>query len=96
MVHVSAMAVARRDSPVHAKRTNRRGGPMQGTIQAVQAYDLHGLLYYHLRYVIDGEQQPREARLSHDMAYPDPRPGDRVEVHALLGIVDQIRRLEGS
>ena len=58
---------------------------MQGTIQAVQAYDLHGLLYYHLRYVIDGEQQPREARLSHDMAYP-----------ALLGIADQIRRLEGS
>ena len=69
---------------------------MQGTIQAVQAYDLHGPLYYHLRYVIDGEQQPREARLSHDMAYPDPRPGDRVEVHALLGIADKIRRLEGS
>ena len=45
---------------------------MQGTIQAVQAYDLHGLLYYHLRYVIDGEQQPREARLSHDMAYAVP------------------------
>ena len=69
---------------------------MQATIQAVQAYDLHGVLYYRLRYVIDGEQQPRDARLSHDMAYAEPQPGDRVEVHALLGIADQIRRIEGS
>ena len=69
---------------------------MQATIQAVQPYELHGVLYYQLRYVMDGEQQPRDARLSHDMAYAEPQPGDRVEVHALLGIVDQIRRLEGS
>ena len=68
---------------------------MQATIQAVQPYDLHGVPYYHLRYVIDGEQQPRDARLSYDMAYADPQPGDRVEVHALLGIADQIRRLGG-
>ncbi len=69
---------------------------MQATIQAVQPYQLHGVLYYQLRYVVDGQQQPRDARLSHDMAYADPQPGDRVEVHALLGIVDRIRRLEGS
>lgn len=69
---------------------------MQATIQAVQPYDLHGVLYYHLRYVIDGEHEPHDARLSHDMAYTDPQPGDRVEVHSLLGITDQIRRLGGS
>jgi hypothetical protein len=67
---------------------------MQATIQAVQPYELHGILYYRLLYVVDGEQQLREARLSHDMAYPDPDAGHRVDVHAILGIVDRVTRLE--
>lgn len=67
---------------------------MQGTIQAVQPYELHGTLYYRLSYILDGEEQVRDARLSHDMAYLDPQPGDRVDVHALLGIVDGVRRLQ--
>ena len=67
---------------------------MQATIQAAQPYELHGIRYYRLLYVVDGEQQLREARLSHDMAYPDPDAGDRVDVHAILGIVDRVTRLE--
>ena len=67
---------------------------MQGTIQAVHPYELHGVRYYQLRYLLDGAEQPAEARLSYDMAYPDPRPGDRVDVHSLIGIVDSVRRLE--
>ena len=67
---------------------------MQATIHAVQPYELHGTPYYRLIYIPDGDEQPREARLSHDMAYANPQPGDRVEVHALLGIVDGVRRLE--
>ena len=67
---------------------------MQATIQAVQPYDLHGTRYYRLIYVLDGDAQPREARLSHDMVYADPSPGDRVEVRSLLGIVDQVRLLD--
>lgn len=67
---------------------------MQATIQAVQKYELHGTVYYRLLFTPDGDQQMREARLSHDMAYAEPQPGDRVEVHAILGIVDSVRRLE--
>ena len=67
---------------------------MLATIHAVQPYDLHGLRYYRLLYVVDGEAQPREARLSHDMAYPDPASGDRVDVHAILGIVDRVTRID--
>lgn len=67
---------------------------MQATIQAVQPYELHGLRYYRLLYLVDGEAQPREARLSHDMTYPDPDAGDRVDVHAILGIVDRVTRIE--
>jgi hypothetical protein len=66
---------------------------MQATVQAAQPYELHGIRYYQIRYVVDGEQQLREARLSHDMAYADPQAGDRVEVHTLLGIVDRVTRL---
>lgn len=69
---------------------------MQATIEAVQPYLLHGVLYYQLRYVVDGEPQAREARLSHDMAYAEPRSGDRIDVHALLGIVDRVTRLEAG
>ena len=66
----------------------------QGTVQAVQPYQLHGTLYYRLLVLLDGESTPRDLRLSHDMAYPEPAPGDRVEVHAILGIVDGVRRVE--
>ncbi len=66
----------------------------QATVQAAQPYELHGTRYYQIILLFDGEQRPREARLSHDMAYADPAPGDRVEVHAILGIIDNVRRLE--
>lgn len=68
---------------------------MRATIEAVQPYQLHGLLYFQLRYLVDGEAQAREARLSHDMAYAEPSAGDRVEVHTLLGIVDRVSRIDG-
>lgn len=66
----------------------------QGTVQAVQPYQLHGTLYYQFMLLLDGDTRPRDARLSHDMAYPDPAAGDRVEVHSVLGIIDGVRRLE--
>lgn len=67
---------------------------MKATVQAVQPYELHGTLYYAVRYVVDGDERLREARLSHDMVYANPQPGDRVEVRALLNIVDGISRIE--
>jgi hypothetical protein len=63
------------------------------TVQAVQPYELHGTRYFVFLLLFDGEQRPREARLSHDMAYADPAPGDRVDVHAILGIIDGVKRL---
>ena len=66
---------------------------MNAVLRDVQPYDLHGVRYYRLVYLVDGESVPREARLSHDMAYANPTPGDRVDVHALLGIVDRVTRV---
>jgi hypothetical protein len=67
---------------------------MKATVQAVQPYELHGTLYYAVRYMVDGDERLREARLSHDMVYANPQPGDRVEVRSILNIVDGITRLE--
>jgi hypothetical protein len=69
---------------------------VHATLHAVQPFELHGVPYVRLLYVADGEAQPREARLSHDMAYPDPQPGDRIDVHAILGIVDRVSRLAAA
>jgi len=68
---------------------------MRATLQAVQPFELHGVRYYQFQYA-GSDGQPRMARLSHDMAYPDPQPGDEVEVHAILGIVDRLTRVEGE
>jgi len=67
---------------------------VNAVLHAVQPYELHGVLYFRMLYVVDGEDSPREARVSHEMTYADPSPGDRVDVHALLGIVDRVTRIE--
>ena len=74
--------------------TGTRPNLPEATVQAVQPYQLHGTLYYQFILLFDGEARPRDARLSHDMAYPEPAAGDRVDVHSILGIIDGVRRLE--
>lgn len=69
---------------------------MRATVLGVQPYELHGTLYYRVIFVPEGQEQPREARLSHDMAYPDPQPGDTIEVNAILGIVDGIKKVDAA
>ncbi len=66
---------------------------MRAVLQAVQPYELHGVRYYQIQYAGD-DGQAQMARLSHDMLYPDPQPGDAVDVHAILGIVDRVTRTD--
>ncbi len=65
---------------------------MQATVHAVMPYELHGTRYYHVIYTPEGTDAPQQARLSHDMVDAGLRPGERVDVHAILGVVDAIRR----
>ena len=65
---------------------------MRATVQAVMPFELHGTRYYQVIYLPDGAAAPQQARLSHDMVDADLRPGEAVEVHAILGVVDGIRR----
>jgi hypothetical protein len=67
---------------------------MRAVIQAVMPYDLHGVRHYQVVYLPDGSAQPVQARLSYDMIYDGARPGDAIEVHSLLNIVERITRAE--
>lgn len=72
-------------------RGGQRPTPKPGTILQVRPFELHGTRYYAVLFRLEGaEHQAREARLSFDMIYDDPQPGDSVLVESVLGVVDRI------
>jgi hypothetical protein len=73
-------------------RGGERPKPQPGVIVDVRPYEMHGTRYYAVSYQLDGEESRREARLSFDMIYDDPRPGDRVLIQQILGVVDRMTR----
>ena len=88
----AATLIEERASELAATLTAEQGKPLaeaRGEINHLA----HGVRYYALQYA-DAAGRVMQARLSHDMAYPDPQPGDTVEVHAILGIVDRVTRIE--
>jgi hypothetical protein len=78
-------------------RGGERPKPQPGTVSGARAYELHGTRYYQVIFQLDGEPGvSREARLSFDMTYDDPQPGDRVLVQQILGVVDKMSRADGE
>jgi hypothetical protein len=76
-------------------RGGERPKPQPGEIVDLRPYELHGTRYFAVLYRLDAApDQAREARVSFDMIYDDPRPGDRVAIESVLGVVDRITRSE--
>lgn len=76
-------------------RGGQRPPAKPATVLQVRPYELHGTRYFAVLYKLDAEpDQAREARLSFDMIYDDPRPGDAVLVESVLGVVDRVRKQE--
>lgn len=74
-------------------RGGERPKPQAGEIVDLRPYELHGTRYYAVLYRLDADpERAREARLSFDMIYDDPKPGDRVLVESVLGVVDRVTR----
>jgi hypothetical protein len=74
-------------------RGGERAKPQPGEIVGLRPYELHGTRYYAVLYRLDAAPEAaREARLSHDMIYDDPQPGDRVQIESVLGVVDRISK----
>jgi hypothetical protein len=78
-------------------RGGERPKPQSGSIVDVRPYELHGTRYYAVMLRLDAEpDRAREARVSFDMIYDDPRAGDPVLVESVLGVVDRIARRDGQ
>jgi hypothetical protein len=78
-------------------RGGQRPTPKPGSILQVRPYELHGTRYFAVLYRLDAEpEQAREARLSFDMIYDDPQPGDAVLIESVLGVVDRVQRRDPS
>jgi hypothetical protein len=76
-------------------RGGQRPAGKPATILQVRAYELHGTRYFAVQYALESEPDAaREARLSYDMIYGEPKPGDTVLVESVLGVVDRMTRRE--
>jgi hypothetical protein len=75
-------------------RGGERPEPQPGVILQLRPYELHGTPYFALLYRLDADPETaaREARVSHEMIYANPQPGDRVMVESVLNVVDRVTR----
>jgi hypothetical protein len=69
-------------------------GSREATIQAIQAVDIHGTIFYDLVYTHVGDEgAPRRARVGAESIYAGARAGDAVRVAYLMNVVTQLERL---
>ena len=68
----------------------------RATLKSVNPISIHGQRYYDILFVIeeDEEQLQRKSRAPYEEVYPNPQPGDKVEIHSLLGTITGIDLVE--
>jgi hypothetical protein len=72
----------------------RYNPPVEAILASVQPYDIHGTRYFRIAYALkDDPDRVTEGRVAVESIYRDPKPGDRVEIRMLLGIIDDVKKL---
>lgn len=73
-------------------------GMREGILRDLRPYNLHGEIYYDLRYAFADEPGGplHGARLPHDALYANPRPGDRVRLHFLMNMLVKVEGAAGA
>lgn len=61
-------------------------------LHAVRPFEIHGARFFDLVYSLESDPPEgyRQARVSDNLIYPDPKPGDRVKIGLLMGNVTRI------
>ncbi|MFN0094703.1 MAG: hypothetical protein ACKVVT_07985 [Dehalococcoidia bacterium] len=68
---------------------------MEAILAAIQPYDIHGTRYFRIAYALkDAPDRITEARVAAESIYKGAKPGDRVDIRILLGVVDDVKKLE--
>ena len=66
------------------------------TLKEVRPYDVHGARFVEIGFSFSGDPSTsvRRARISDNLIYANPRPGDRVRVEVLMGNVSRVSLLD--
>ena len=65
-------------------------GPRGATVLATQPVDIHGTHMLDVLFKLDGESEPRSARLGYESLPERVQAGDRVLVHMLMNVATRI------
>lgn len=67
---------------------------MEAILAAIQPYEIHGTRYCRIAYALRSEPDKiSEGRVAAEGIYKDPKPGDRVDIRILLGVIDEVKKL---
>lgn len=68
---------------------------MEAILAAVEPYTIHGTPYFRILYATkDAPDTMREGRVAAEGMYKNPAAGDRVNIRVLLGVIDEVTKLE--
>ncbi len=68
---------------------------MEAILADVQPYEIHGTRYFRIAYARkDMPDKVFEGRVAAEGMYRDAKAGDRVEIRMLLGVIDDVKKLE--
>lgn len=66
-------------------------GNQKGTLLAVQQIDIHGSRFWDVSYaLLNTPDQARQGRIGLESVYDNPRIGDKVILHQVLGVLTKI------
>lgn len=67
---------------------------MEAILAAIQPYEIHGTRYFHIAYALkDAPDTVTEGRIAAEGIYKGAKPGDRVDIRMLLGVIDEVKRI---
>ena len=67
-------------------------GTKETTLKGVNTFKIHGETYYDILYELEGSERGT-ARISTEVIYSDPKVGDRVMLHFLMGMLTRVEKL---
>ena len=68
---------------------------MEAILVAIEPYTIHGTPYFRILYATkDQPDRMTEGRVAAEGIYRGAKPGDRVDIRILLGVIDDVRKLE--
>ena len=67
---------------------------MEAILADIQPYEIHGTRYFRIAYALRSDPDKiSKGRVAAEGIYKDAKPGDRVDIRILLGVIDEVKKL---